>query len=119
LQTFSQVANSEPKSESEKNFAKLQQSIATLQNENDAVKGKTLALQKINNGLETSLQKYVSLFSEEKNEKKEWVEKYDHLQNNYHNVAKKYYLFLGITIVLVAILAFVFAPKMGALIADF
>ncbi len=96
MQTVSQVAISNTKSESIREVAVLQTDLQKLQNEHETVKERTLSLQKINNNLENSLSKYALLLSEEKNERKELMEKYDHLQNKYHieiqKAVKKYYL---------------------------
>ena len=104
MQTVSQVAISEPKNESGKDVAILQTSLQKLQQDFEAVNEKKLALQKVNNNLETSLNKFVLLHTDEKNEKKERIEKHDLLLTKYHSVSMKLYLLLGIGFVL-AVLA--------------
>ena len=105
FQTFPQIAISEPKNESINEVAILQKTVAILQSEKEAVKEKSLSLQKVNTNLENSLSKYGLLLSEEKNEKKELIDKYDKLQNRYHidlqELTKKYYLILGISLILI------------------
>jgi len=89
----------------------LQEHLKKLETEN-----RTLAIQiedkeKYNNNLSDQLSKYALMLSEEKSEKKEILGKYESVQKEYHEkvetlfrekirIERKYYLLLGIVIVL-------------------
>lgn len=103
------------------NFSESQTILQKLQEENETVKKQSTAIQKINNNLETSLQKYAILLSEEKNEKKDILGRYEQLQKDYHieqnefhlkiqNFTKKYYRLIGISIVMFLIIVIISIP---------
>ena len=98
----------------------LQTSLQQLQKEYSSEKERTLSLQKVTTNLESSVHKYALLLSEEKNERKKTLEKYDALQNKYHSeiqkIAQKYYLLIGACIVLLVLLVFQYADDIRELI---
>lgn len=112
LQTLPDVAETPKqdtaKSESRIDIAILQKSLQTLQQENKVEKDRMLSLQQVNNNLQTNLNRFVQLHSDEKKEKTELMEKYDNLQKQYHleiqHFLKKYYLILGLCFVLIVIM---------------
>jgi len=87
----------------------LQKSLQELQQEYDYKNERVLALQKVNTNLETSLNKFVQLHHEEKNERKE-------LTIRVEQYVQKYNLLLGICISLALILTVQFFPYIRAVI---
>lgn len=85
-------------------FAALQK----LQEEKRLAEEKIFALEKVNTNLETNRNKFVQLYTDEKNEKKEVMKKLDDLQEKYHtdiqSFMKKYHLALGFLAVCLALL---------------
>jgi hypothetical protein len=85
-------------------FAVLQK----LQEEKRLADEKIFALEKVNTNLETNRNKFVQLYTDEKNEKQEVRQKLDDLQEKYHtdiqSFMKKYHLSLGLLAVCLALL---------------
>lgn len=79
-------------------------------------------LKKYNSNLQEQVNKYAILLSEEKEEKKWWMDKYDNLQNRYHSqtedfskerivLTRKFYLVLGASIILTLLLVWLILPN--------
>ena len=103
VQPSQKIANWISKGLPEWDIASLQKTLQQLQQEKSLETERMLSLQKVNTNLETNLNKFIQLHSEEKKEKMELMEKYDSLQNKYHLEVKKflkrYYLALALWIV--------------------
>lgn len=69
----------EVQTKSETEFFKLQKAYSNLQKEQNYLHEQTNNLTKHNNTLQTQVQKYALLLSDEKSEKKQIIEKYDEL----------------------------------------
>lgn len=92
----------------EKSFQKLESDHTILLQENES-------LQKYNVNLQDQASKYAIMLAEEKKEKKDIMDKYETVQKEYHTkvesllrekvfIERKYYLLLGIAIVLLVFL---------------
>lgn len=79
-------------------------------------------LKRYNSNLQEQVNKYAILLSEEKEEKKGRMEKYDGLQNKYHTqtesfskermvLTRKFYLVLGASIILTLLLIWLILPS--------
>lgn len=88
--------------------------FVNLQNDLQSLQSKTNDLQKYNNNLQEQVGKYALMLSDEKNEKKDLLQKYDELQTTHSTkieefgkekvrYTKKFYLLLGIVFVLVVL----------------
>jgi len=88
--------------------------FVNLQNDLQSLQSKTNDLQKYNNNLQEQVTKYALMLSDEKNEKKDLLQKYDELQITYNwkveefgkekvRYTKKFYLLLSIVFVLVGL----------------
>ena len=97
MQTLQKEPDSDPKRESDPTIATLQNSLQKLQEDSDYKQEKILALQRVNNNLETARNKFIQLHEEEKNERKELMVKVE-------RYARKYNLLLGICIALLVVL---------------
>jgi len=86
----------------------LQESLQSLQQENQLDKEKIFSLHKVNTNLETARNRFVQLYTEEKEQRKDLWEKYDSLQQTHHREVqvflKKYYLALGLCMVCIIML---------------
>lgn len=117
LQDLAKTENKKKtKSQLESDTSTLQTTLATLQSENATIKDEKLSLQKFNTNLQDQVSKYALLLTEEKNERKELLDKYDTLQNRLQtkieNLTKRFYFLLGIAVLLIAIIALQFAPML-------
>jgi hypothetical protein len=114
LQPLQSTAQVEPKNESTTVIADLQKSKNELQTKYDLVVAEKTSLEKFNRNLEEIAQNHALALKDEKQEKKERIEKYDTLQQKYHTkieaFVKRYYLLLGLCITLIFILLYQFLP---------
>lgn len=108
LQPLQWIAIEEPKDQSNHKFASFQKSLQDLQQEGQLSKEKIFSLQKVNTNLETTRNKFIKLYTEEKEQRADLREKYDTLQETYHrevqSFLKKYYLSLGFCMVCIILL---------------
>ena len=114
LQSLQTITQDEPKTESTTIIAELQKSKQELQTKYDIVIAEKTSLEKFNRNLEEIAQDRALALTDEKQEKKERIEKYDSLQQKYHTrieiFAKRYYLLLGLCITLIGFLLYQFLP---------
>jgi Fe2+ transport system protein B len=93
----------------------LEKSFKKLENENSILLQENEHLQKYNVNLQDQTSKYALMLTEEKKEKKDIMEKYDTVQREYSSkvesllrekvlIEKKYYLLLGISVVVIIFL---------------
>ena len=123
MQNLPEVAKSEPQSNSPTKIATLQQSLQQLQNDHQLTINRNNDLQKFNSNLQEQANKLAILHSEEKAEKKSWIEKYDALQAEYNKkgaqFAKEYYLLFGFCIAALTLLFLQYLPTLQNRIATF
>lgn len=107
MQTLQKAPEYDTKNELSTDIANLQKSMQNLQQEVHDKNEEILSLQTVKTNLETNLNRFVKLHTEEKNERKELMAKVE-------KYASRYNLLLGIcaalTIVIVVFLAFQYLP---------
>lgn len=93
----------------------MSESFKKLENEHTILLRENESLQKYNVNLQDQTSKYAIMLAEEKKEKKDIMDKYENVQKDYHTkvesllrekvfIERKYYLLLGIAIVLLVFL---------------
>ena len=116
LQDWQEDVNKNEESKPKSNANELQKNLQSLQHEYDATKEQNFNLQRFNSNLQEQVGKYAILLSEEKNEKKDLMQKYDNLQNKHQSkvetLTKRFYFLLWLAVILLAILILQFAPNL-------
>lgn len=123
LQTFTNKIENTPPNNTLPEFEKLKTEYGKLETDYKIVSEKTEELNRYNLSIQDQLSKYALLLSDEKNEKKDLLVKYDTIQKEYNQKVeslfrekslfeKRYYLILGFLILLLLFLAWTILPSL-------
>lgn len=115
LQPLQNIANTELKPQSDWEIATLQSSLQALQTKHEIILVEKINLEKYNRNLEEIAQSRALALKDEKQEKLEWVAKYDTLQTKYNSeiqkFMKKYYMALWLCVISVIMLLILNLPS--------